>query len=819
MMPPWTPMPTDSRTRRDVFAKSFVLIAAIAFLLVGLGCDTEPFGDETVTINPSRQAGVPNGDLAGPAEDFIPPPVYRLSTGQATRVSEQTVPPGGGRVTVHAPGSPADGLSIEIPPGAYDRAVNFTVSEAPVESFDSLIPLTPISPVFTIENGGEYSQSLMKITIPAEVADGHFAMPFIYDPKTGALDGMPVLSIDQHGVTAVTRHFCQILLLQAPLGQFTGRIDSFFRIGIDSWPFSNQGSWWSPGGICSGMSLGAIWYFQNHTRLGLPQLHFAHDTEVSFRSPNYPWDDAWGLRFASRVQVAPDTIVHDELTEVLEAELERDSADYYANAWLSLLVNLATTLQPQYVSVFEGASDDGHAMIAWAASVAERRLYIYDPNYPSEMDRYIEFTDTGIVGYVSATRVDDDEETKTIVFDQLFPTMGAAVVDQARISRAWADRGKRGSGTPPPLPYQLMVEKDDGTEEPLADGFQTDSETLKVKITGGSGAFLSFDPAQPAGGIVPEAGASVSIDTDRLIIHGALQDEWNTPFALGEGENLIGLRIDGLNPTELKTHRAWLDFRWIRVFRSSMVLSPAALSVAVGAVETFRATLTREAPAVFSWYLDDALLPGVGNGPEATISFDGPGDYTVRAEATVKGEDHVAKAESRVKVGTIELKVDKPQVVVGEKVRFNAVTHRAPERLEYTWRLPDRGPITGTNSGPTASFKKPGNMEVRVDVRDQATGKLWGSGSVRVAVIETAVPESEDWTRRPKEEVGISDTIRKIPGQGTSSSAGINAQALQVELQALKNQQDALILQNKMGTDEFKRVVARIKEIDRLLGR
>ncbi len=827
VMPLQTTMLTDSQSQRHVAARSAVIVVAVVFFLVGTACEREQFGDKTVTIDPSRQGSVPIGDEPDAPGDFNKPPVYRLSAGQATRVAEQTVPPSGGRVTVNAPGSPADGLSIEIPPGSYDHTVNFTVSEAPVESFDSLIPLTPISPVFTIENGGEYSRDLMKITIPAKVADGHFAMPLIYEPKTGALDGMPVLSINQEGVTAVTRHFCQILLLQAPLGQFTGRIDSFFRIGKDSWPFPNQGSWWSPGGICSGMSLGAIWYFQNHARLGMPRLHFAHDTEASFRSPNYPWDDTWGLRFASRVQVAPETAVHHKLSDVLEAELKRDSTDYYANAWLSLLVNLATTLQPQYVSVFPGAGGDGHAMVAWAASVEERRLHIYDPNFPNEYDpnfpdekgRYIEFTDTGINGYVSANRVDDEEETEVVVFDQLFPTMGVAVVDQKLISRAWADRGKRGSGTPPPLPYQLMVERDDGTEEPLVDGFLNDSETLKVKITGSSGAFLSFDPAQPAGGVVPEAGASVSIDTDRLIIHGALQDEWNNPIPLGDGENLIGLRIEGVNQTEMKTHRAWLDFRWIRVIRASMMLSPSSLSVAEGTAGTFRATLTREAPAVFAWYLDDAPLPGVGDGPEATMYFEGPGDFTVRVEATVKGEDHVATAESRVVVGTIDLKVNKTPVAVGEKVQFSVETSRAPTRLEYTWRLPDRGAITGTNPGPTASFNKPGNPEVRVDVRDQATGMLWGSGSVRVAVVETAVSESDDSTRDPKEEVGIPDTMRDISGQGASGSSGVNAQALQVERKALKNRQDALILQNKMGTDEFKRVVARIKQIDRLLGR
>lgn len=808
----------DSRIRHRVVAKGAVIAAAVGLLLVGLGCDTEPFGDETVTIDPSRQGSIPIGDEPDAAGDFIPPPVYRLSTGRATRVAELTVPSSGGRLTVDSPGNPADGLSIEIPAGAYDRAVNFTVSEAPVESFDTLIPLTPISSVFTIDNGGEYSRELMRITIPAEVADGHFAMPFVYDPKTGSLDGLPVLSRDQHGITAVTRHFCPILLLHAPLGQFTGRIDSFFSIAKDSWPFPNEGSWWSPGGICSGMSLGAVWYFQNHMRLGMQRLRFAHDTETSFRSPGFPGDDAWGIRFASRIQAAEEATSDDTLLDALEAELERDESEYYANAWRSLLFNLATTHQPQYVSIFPENDPVGHAIVVWGASVDERRLYVYDPSFPKETGRFIQFTDTGIEDYISATRVDDDQ-AEIAVFSKLFPTMGTAVVDPALISQAWADRSKRDSGSYPAMPYRLMVAKEDGTEEPLADGYQTDSETLKVMVTGGSGAFLAFDTFQPVSGVVPAAGASISIDRNEFfILHGARQDAWNDPFPLGEGENLIGFKIDGVNQAQLKTHRAWLDFRWIRVYQSSMVLAPAALSISDGTAETFRASLTRQEPAVFSWYLDDAPLPGVGNGPEATIMFDGPGDYTVRAEAVVKGEEHVATAESRVAVGTVDLTVDKTPVAVGEKVRFNVMTTRAPQNLEYTWRLPDRRPITGTNSGPTASFKSPGNLEVNVDIRDRATGLLWGSDSVRVAVVEQGVAET-DWTRESKKDVGIPDTIRDIPGEGTSGPADVNMKALRDERNALANRMNSLILQNKTGSDEFKQINARIKEIDRLLGR
>ncbi|MBK7697040.1 MAG: hypothetical protein IPI30_22860 [Saprospiraceae bacterium] len=58
-----------------------------------------------------------------------------------------------------------------------------------------------------INNGGDYADSIITITIPCTVPKDHFAMGFYYNEETGELEGIPVLAIKDSFVILATRHF------------------------------------------------------------------------------------------------------------------------------------------------------------------------------------------------------------------------------------------------------------------------------------------------------------------------------------------------------------------------------------------------------------------------------------------------------------------------------------------------------------------------------------------------------------------------------------------------------------------------------------
>jgi hypothetical protein len=131
------------------------------------------------------------------------------NTADSTLTTEaaQTITPAGGTVTVSAPESPINGLSIQVPPGAYGTPVTMTVAWKTLDTTVFPDGFSPVTPFISITDGGGYADSAITVNIPCAVPDGHFAMAFFANPSTGELEGIPILDYDASSVTAVTRTF------------------------------------------------------------------------------------------------------------------------------------------------------------------------------------------------------------------------------------------------------------------------------------------------------------------------------------------------------------------------------------------------------------------------------------------------------------------------------------------------------------------------------------------------------------------------------------------------------------------------------------
>ncbi len=356
----------------------------------------------------------------------------KLSLGDSTELTSATIDAGGGVITVDRAGDPLDGLELTVPTGSYQDGRDFAVSFRPItgHSYDDRIK--PISPLISVENGGDYADDVMSLKVPVEVPEGQFAMGFFYDEKTGVLEGMPLLAADAGSVTIGTRHFSSFfisMIAESVLSSLT--IDSGFRPGVDDWQFENNGSYAAPPGHCAGQSIAAMWYYYERKLNGEPDLYGRYDNYLSEeeKTPALWEDDNLAYRLASTVQ-------KDLNGKTLEVKLFRtiegtdDTLQMLAFAYA-----MHVTQAPQFVGLTDTVNGDGHAIIGY--KVEGGNIYVADPNYPGvkSAEGKIEYVDGAFKPYRSALSAKSDPTS----FDKIGYYAVSALVDWEAVGARFAE--------------------------------------------------------------------------------------------------------------------------------------------------------------------------------------------------------------------------------------------------------------------------------------------------------------------------------------------------------------------------------------------
>jgi hypothetical protein len=330
---------------------------------------------------------VPGGEPIPLAVDVLGPgpgPQQGV-TGQFTLGPEETiavgrVEPEGGSIVA------SDGLVITVGAGTHQVPTDYTVTSQQILGHDFGPLVTPATPLYTVNNGGGYSDALIYIDVPIVVPDEHVAIGFFHDTATGKLEAMPAVSVDGDSLTLATRHFSTFFVHIVGIGYLPITapdvvVDSGFRPGVDDWQFANNGSAATPEGHCAGQSLSAIWYYETQRRLGAPPLYGLYDNNGDPATPALWEDDSQGYRLCSAVQVNHaavwSSLGSDFFETMKRSNLLQDGLWQFAQ----FLGALEVTGQPQLVLIWS-AGGGGHAMIVYGA--AYEGLWVADPNYPAK---------------------------------------------------------------------------------------------------------------------------------------------------------------------------------------------------------------------------------------------------------------------------------------------------------------------------------------------------------------------------------------------------------------------------------------------------
>ncbi len=472
-----------------------------------------------------------------------------LELEETTTVGSATVGANGSLLFINTPDDPLDGLEIDIPVGAYQEETGFTVSYSPIISHSGNENLNPVTPLISIENGGEYADEIISVKIPVTIEDGYHYMAFYYDETTDRLEGIPELEHDEKSLTIATRHFSKIMVNRIDIAKafIYGAFGSDYQVTKDNWQFKNPGTYLSPGGICSGMSVASLYYYlEKKKKLGEPQLFGHYDNGVA----GFGLDDEQAIKLCSTAQW------YEENYQSLSYAYWYNLGKQKSAKWTYFMFCHAILLtgEPQYVSIFPPDDSAGHALVVYKKSGND--LYVADPNLPNDKNVKIEFEwdDSEIFtdGHFKPFESQWNTGTDKINFTEIFYSGQTAVVEWKDLNELWQKIDNQTVGKNFPDYDLKIIEKDaTGTEREsiLTEGYKTTSSVVQVKIE-----TYEFDPRLTA-----FYAASTVTNNETEIVE----------INLNEGKNEIGFYVEAEMYSDVtkKKEWAWTDFKYVTIER------------------------------------------------------------------------------------------------------------------------------------------------------------------------------------------------------------------------------------------------------------
>ena len=482
------------------------------------------------------------GDAGADAVSFRGGVTGTITTGTATPLATQQVAADGGTITVNVPGAALDGLTLTVPGGAYAASQTFTISSAPVTGHTFGSDFNPITPLITVDNGGVFSNEIMKVKIPVKIPAGQFAMGFYYNATTQKLEGMATVSQDATSLTVATRHFSSFILSAIDKALLKPDIDTSFRPGIDDWQFPNYGSYLTKG-HCTGQSMTAMWYYYEQPDGRDLTLYGRYDNNGNQpATPNLWLDDSRGYRFASVVWNEMDWVgLGRQLTEELIADVDADT-------WRLFAYSMQLTHQPQMTEIWDTVNGGGHALVVYR--IFGGNLYVADPNYPGNTSRRFDYANEKFADYNSADNQADIDAGLFTLYDRITYVAKDSLSDWSKITKRWAEVKAGTIGNDMFPAYKIVRVDDAGVASELTEGFVSQNAQIKLRA----------DLVSATGGL--------NVFRDGV----ALVADATGAFTLTKGNNLLGCYVQG------KVGKDWryVDFKYINV---SYTPSTATVSI------------------------------------------------------------------------------------------------------------------------------------------------------------------------------------------------------------------------------------------------
>ncbi|NCA66588.1 MAG: hypothetical protein EOM87_00840 [Clostridia bacterium] len=369
----------------------------------------------------------------------------------------------GGTIEIDNTDSALNGMKLIVPELAYNAPINFTISSYAISAHKLGAEFNPITPVIEINNGHEFSREIMKLEIPLS-ATNTFPMGFYYDEITGSVEAIPTLQLDDDKITLGVKHFSKIVVSDISLSVFQNLsnisgsdYDSGFTPQLDDWQYTNYGSAIAGGGHCGGQSLTMAWYYtQKHIAEGAPRLYGNFDNNDDTDTPGLWQDDNNAYRFSSVVQ-ANANWSSQYWIDFINFSVANPDKTFQAFAY-----SIRQTSSPQFMAIFPDSPVTGHAIVAY--KVEGNKIYVADPNYPGQTDRYVEYnpaTQT-FLPYSSGANAADISQNGATAYTKIVYAAKGALIDYRYIEEQYNNMvdGTIGDSEFPQTNIEIMTKYD-----------------------------------------------------------------------------------------------------------------------------------------------------------------------------------------------------------------------------------------------------------------------------------------------------------------------------------------------------------------------
>jgi hypothetical protein len=552
---------------RTTFRKSLIALAVLG--LVGACTNTaspNPAGPND-SGSPSALATAPIidglADLAAltppvPEEGTVPPaeettPITgRIEIEAATDLAVGSIGAAGGTVG-------AKGFEIQVPEGSLAADTSFSVTSSTITAQDFGDAVTPLTPLYFVDDGETAFAAPVTVVIPMKIPDGATAMAFSFDDQAGTITPLIPISQDATSLTVGATHFSGLFGALVDLVKLPKIVDSGFRPGVDDWQFTNYGSYASPGGHCEGQSVSAIWYYVTQRRAGgAPALSGIYDNNDSTAKTPFFWkDDSNGYRFASTVNEDPIAV---PFTYSFFKKMMWKSPDGRLT-YDAFRTAIALSSQPQLIRISTAMNEGGHTMVVYR--VEEDRLYVGDPNYPGRFRTIPYDAATGKLGpYSSGDSAGSIAANGATVYTLFAYVPWQASSSEVGMAARWTEFKAGTSGNDVFPSYALETQTKDAAGQevwvPLVSGYRAPDPKITIRLR---------DPA--------------ATDKVRLEVYRDISPDLAAPSGkrvtidLAEGANPLGFAEYGAQPT-------WGQWQYVNFVRLTVMRPDANPTPAAG---------------------------------------------------------------------------------------------------------------------------------------------------------------------------------------------------------------------------------------------
>ncbi len=557
------------------------------------------------------------------------PPVVLVATAvvQPARIATQTIPSGGGTITIST--GVLNGTKLVIPSGAFTTSGSWTLDQRSNADWPRRRGVHPVGAALRITSTdtGAAAQPL-RLTLPIRPVPGTIPFVLMRDRATNTMHVLSTLTIDSTSITVAAQHFdpswmnttpapvspfrsaaastarvasksydTDVMVSAITLEELNGDVDTGFRPGSDDWdikPFETSINWPNPtrseGPLDLGATLTQMAYFAALKTSG--GALFGKYREI----PNSPGSNKVGQRsVAFQAEVVTEGRLVQFLNTIRSSALAGQADQIFYNV---LKANLIISGLPQLVSAI---TSDGPIQLTAYRTVGGR-VDLANPFTPG-VGTSVQYsggrfsTFNPVWDFDGTTR--PAEWIGTVPVGQL---LHMSVVANNIATHA----GGQQPGNVNRWPQATPKARGGFVEDSIVYlGYDGDTTRLWVECPDCKHATAS---ALPPGKVVPFAGLALTGNNWAVLAEGS-----GSQGALLTRSTATDERVGLVILEQLSLGTLWLDFQWVRLKRWTLALAPAGTAV-VGTPKTI--TVSREGPTLIPAH---EYVWTFGTGPSARV--------------------------------------------------------------------------------------------------------------------------------------------------------------------------------------------------------